>query len=133
MEYRWLTIDEIEKWVNPECERHRWAQLNLSESPRTCVVLGAFDGEKCVGFGCIQFMPYLGPELVSEGYRNGVVSREIADRLAHFLVDSQARGCLVVAGSHATERMAQSHGMNPLEYPVYLWVGSKTDGQTIRV
>jgi hypothetical protein len=123
MEYRWLTDNEIEQFVNPVCKQRGWAELNINEAQPTCRVLGAFDGPELAGFFCIQLFPVLGPQWVDSEHRDGTVSRELTDRMAAFFHDAKVRGCLVVCDSPVSERLAQRHQMQRVESPVYMQVG----------
>lgn len=122
-EFRWLTPDEIEHFVNPTCSRQGWPLLNISEDRPTCRVLGKFDGVKLIGFLALQLHPVLGPAYVDPDYRDGHASRELADMMHDFIVESECRGVLMVADSPTSERLAARHGMAKVESPVYLWVG----------
>jgi hypothetical protein len=125
MEYRWLTNDEIETWVNPVCVQNGWAQMNINEQQPTCQVRGAFDGVKLVSFLAWHFFPVIGPAYVDPDYRDGSVTRELADQMHEHLVEMRARGALALCENAVAERISQRHGMKLVNYPVYLWVGSE--------
>jgi hypothetical protein len=122
--YRWLSNDEIEAWVNPVCAQRGWALLNINDAQPTCRVLGAFEDDvSFVGFICLQFFPVLGPEWADADHRDGHVSRDLAELMHSYMVDSHARGALTVCESPVSERLAKRHGMTKVEHPVYLWNG----------
>jgi hypothetical protein len=124
MEYRWLRNDEIENWVNPVCEARGWAVLNISDPP-TCRVLGAFDGIEFVGFMALQLYPVLGPAWADTAHRKGEVSREMADKMHEFLIESNARAALTICESLVSERLAERHGMVRVHEPVFHWLGKR--------
>jgi len=123
MEYRWLSNDEIEEWVQPVLRIRGWALLNINDTQPTCRVKGAFDGPELVGFIILQFFPLLGPEWVDNDHRDGRVSRELAEQMHDYMVEVGARGAITVAETPFAQRMAERHGMQKVEHPVYLWVG----------
>jgi hypothetical protein len=123
MEYRWLEMDEIEAIVNPICRERGWAELNLNPVQPTCRVLGAFEGEFCVAFLALQMHPVLGPFWSGLEHSAGAVSRELADRMHEFLVDTKARAVLTICESPVSERLAKRHDMLPVKFPVYEWIG----------
>lgn len=130
IEYRWLTTDEIEYYVNPVCASRAWMQLNLSEEPPTCRVLGAFDSEYpdlgVIAFFALQLTPVLGPAWADPLYRNGVVMRDLADRMDAFMVEANARGAVTICDSPVSERLCQRHGMERITEPVYQWIGARS-------
>jgi hypothetical protein len=123
-DFRWLSNDEIEAWVNPVCKQQGWTLLNINDQQPTCRVLGAFkDGVSFVGFICLQMFPVIGPEWCDADHRNGHVSRELAELMHGFLVDVKARGALTICESPVSERFAKRYGMTKVEHPVYLLPG----------
>lgn len=123
MEYRWLTNDEIMEWVQPVCEQRGWARLNVNDLQPTCRVRGAFDGSALVGFLVLQMFPVIGPGFSDADHRDGVASRALADQVHDFLVEAKCRGALTICESPVTERLAQRHGMVPVQEKVYIWNG----------
>jgi len=123
MEYRWLEAEEIENIVNPICRSRGWAELNINMQQPTCRVLGAFDGGICVGFLALQLFPVLGPAFADAYNRQGIVSRELADRMHAYLEEVNCRGALTICEEKTSERLAERHGMQRIEDPVYMWVG----------
>lgn len=123
-EYRWLTFEEIETFVNPTCRQRGWAELNLNDVQPTCRVLGAWEGVELVGFLCLQMFPVLGPAYADSAHRDGVISRQLADRMHEFLESVSCRGALTIAESSVSERLAVRHNMKRVEVPVYMWVGA---------
>lgn len=122
MEYRWLTFEEIETFVNPVCKQQGWAELGLNEEQPTCRVLGAVEGVEIVGFLAFQLMPMLGPAWADSNHRDGVISRQLADKMHEFLTDVGARGAITICENPVTERLAERHAMQPVGLPVYWWV-----------
>lgn len=123
MEYRWLTNDEIEEFVNEVCSANGWARLNINEEQPTCRVLGAFNGVEMIGFIALQMMPVIGPAWTTPMHRDGIVSRALADGMHDFLREVQARGAITICESPVSERLAKRHGMQEIEFPVFQWVG----------
>ena len=121
--YRWLKNDEIEAWVQPVIQQRGWALLNINDERPSCRVLGAFDGIEFVGFLVLQMHPVIGPAWSDALHRRGEVSRELADRMHAFLEETHTRGAITICESPVSERLAQRHGMKPVEYPVYEWIG----------
>lgn len=124
LEFRWLTNEEIETFVNPVLRQRGWAELNINEAQPTCRVLGAIEGgASIVGFICLQMHPVIGPEWVDAFHRNGALSRHLAELMGDFLKEVHARGALTICESPVTERLAQRHGMQRIDFPVYQWIG----------
>ena len=123
MDFRWLTNEEIETLVNPKCVEQGWVELNINEVQPTCKVLGAFDEDALVGWVTFQLFPLLGPLWVEPGERNGVLSRELAERMHDFVREIGVRGVLTICESPASERLAERHGMTRLKDSVYVWLG----------
>ena len=123
MDFRWLTNEEIETLVNPTCVERGWVQLNINDLQPTCRVLGAFDGESLVGWVTLQLHPLLGPLYVRPDFRNGVLSRELAERMHEFVREAEDRGVLTICESPESERLAERHGMRRVDGPVYVWGG----------
>ncbi len=119
--YRWLTSDEIADWVNPECSRQGWVLFNVNEERPTCRVMGAFEDTELVGFEGMSLFPLIGHHWVTQGKRNGVISREMAERMHDFMVEVKARGALLIADSPASEKLAERYGFRRVESPVYIW------------
>lgn len=119
--YRWLTSDEIADWVNPECGRHGWVQFNVNEQTPTCRVIGAFEGPEMLGFFGFSLIPHIGPLWCDQDHRNGSVSLGLAEEMAKFMFEVQARGALMIADNPATERMAQKFGLERVTSPVFIW------------
>lgn len=119
--YRWLTSEEIVEWVNPECQRQGWAQFNVNDATPTCRVLGAFDDTELVGFEGMSLFPLIGHHWVTQQRRDGVISKEMAQRMHDFMVSVGARGALLIADSPASERLAERYGFKRVESPVYMW------------
>jgi len=118
---RWLSNEDIADWVNPECQRKGWIQFNVNEETPTCRVLGAFDGPALIGFFGFSLLPHLGPLFVDQDHRNGTVSAQLAEKMAEFMFEVNARGALMVADSPVTERMAQKFGLEHVKSPVFIW------------
>jgi hypothetical protein len=123
IEYRWLRNDEIESWVNPVLEQRNWAKLNINDVMPTCRVLGAFDGIELCGFLCLQLFPVIGPVWSDVDHRDGTITRELADQMHGYMVEAKARGALTLCETPVAERLAQRHGMQKVQEPVYMWVG----------
>lgn len=123
--YRWLTNTEIEDWVQPVLQARGWALLNINDVQPTCRVLAAFEGPELVGFLVLQLFPVLGPAWTDSLHRDGVISRELADKMHEYLVEVKARGAVTICESPVAERLAQRHGMSRIADPVYLWVGGE--------
>ena len=119
--YRWLTSDEIVEWVNPECRRQHWVEFNVNEVTPTCRVMGAFEDVEMVGFFGFSLIPYIGPLYVSQNYRSGAVSMGLAEKMAKFMFEVNARGALMVADNPATERLALKFGLERVTSPVFIW------------
>lgn len=120
-EYRFLTDSEIVDEANPALALRGWPQLNTA----TARVLGAFDGETLVEIFALQLMPMLGPMLRIDNERrdNGIVSRELAEKMSEYLTENEARGYVTIADSPLTERLCERHGMKRVESPVFMAVG----------
>ena len=124
-QYRWLTNDEIEEWVQPVLRIRGWALLNINDTLPTCRVKGAFEGPELIGFIVLQFFPMIGPEWVDNDHRDGSVARELAQQMHDYMVEVEARGALTVCETPISERLAIRHGMKKLEAPVYIYVGAQ--------
>jgi Acetyltransferase (GNAT) domain len=120
MEYRWLDNQEILDLVNPVCRERGWAEMNVNAEQPTCRVKGAFDGNKLVGFLCLQLYPLVSPLYVEPDARDGEVSRELTEQMYQFLHEAKARGVMTVCESPVSERLAARYGMTKLEEPVYI-------------
>lgn len=123
IEYRWLSGNEILSLVNPACAARGWAELNVNDAQPTCRVLGAWSGERLVGWFAFQMYPLLGPMFVEPEVRNGKVSAVLAERMYDFLIESEARGYLVVCESPVSEVLARKFDMHKLAVPVYTATG----------
>lgn len=123
-EFRWLTVNEIEMFVNPVCRQRGWAELNLNESQPTCRVLGKWEGVELVAWLALQMFPVIGPAYADPTHRDGTVSRQLADHMHEFLESVACRGALTVCESVVAERLAERHGMTRVKEPVYSWVGA---------
>ena len=113
-DHEWDTIDTMLKAMG-------WMSLNRLTSR----ILVAEDGERIVGFSCVQFFPGVGPLYVRPKVRGSGVAEELADRTMAFLVDAQARGWIVVADSPHTVKLCEDRGMKPIEAPVYVTPGGE--------
>ncbi len=100
-----------------------WALLNINDTQPSCRVLGAFDGVEFVSFLVLQMYPVIGPAWSDAFHRDGKISRELADRMDDYLKSVNARGALTICESAVSERIAERHGMKPVEFPVYEWIG----------
>jgi len=118
MEYRPLSIDEIESLVQPTIRKQGWTELNLNEDPPTCLVMGALEEGKLVGFLVLQLFPMLGPAYVEIGHRDGTVTAGLLAKMGDVL--AEARGYMVICDTETTERHAQHHKLTKLESPVYI-------------
>lgn len=133
MTTRWLTIDEIEKWVNPVLAERGWAQLNLNEEHPTCRVLGALvevsvgGGGILQGFNVIQLYPMVGPLLVDPKFMTGHVSERLATEMQKYLADEGVRGYLAMCENHRSEQLCRSRGMTKIDMPVYSFVSKPVD------
>jgi hypothetical protein len=123
MELRWLSGNEILEWVNPICKSRGWVELNVNDTQPTCRVLGAFDGERLIGWLAFQLFPLLGPFYVEPDQRDGLVSAALSDEMHQFIHAVGARGVLTLCENVASERLARKHGMIKVEDKVYLWGG----------
>lgn len=121
--YRWLAGSEIQTLVNPICKTVGWPQLNVNVEQPTSAVIGAFEDFQLIGFLALQLFPMVGPGWVDAPFRNGVISRELADRMHEFLKVHEARGWLVIADTMVTQRLAERHGMESVDSPVYMGRG----------
>lgn len=119
--YRWLDHSDIDDWVNPECRRKGWMEFNINEERPTCRVLGAFEGPNLVGFFGFSLIPHLGPMWTDSEHRDGVVSREMAQRMADFMHEVHSRGAIMIADSPVTARMAERFGLERVSSPVFIW------------
>jgi len=119
--YKWLSASDIADWVNPECRSKGWIEFNVNEETPTCRVLGAFEGPTLVGFFGFSLLPHLGPLWMDAEHRDGVASREMAQRMAEFMVEVRARGALMIAESPATARLADRYGLERVTDPVFIW------------
>lgn len=119
--YRWLEPSDIAEWVNPECRRMGWLEFNINEDLPTCRVLGAFEGPNLVGFFGFSLIPHLGPLWTDSEHRDGVVSRELASKMAEFMMAVNTRGALMIADSPVTARLAERFGLEHVSSPVFIW------------
>lgn len=122
MEIRKLSSQEIEEKVNPELARRGFALLNLNEAQPTCLVLGAWEGERLLEVFAFQLYPVLGPLLRLEGADDGRTSRLLAESMKAFLEGCGARGYLLFADSPASARLAKRYGMTRFDVPVFQFV-----------
>jgi hypothetical protein len=125
MEYRWLTDEEIDAFVNPSLRARGMVELNINSAQPTCRVAGAFcDGVLLRAF-CLQLFPILGPlvETDSTFRDNGDSTRGVVEFVEEFLKTVDARGWLAICDSPVSERLAKRHGMKKLESPVYVGTG----------
>ena len=56
-----------------------------------------------------------------QDHRNGAVSYELANKMAEFMHEVQARGAMMVADNAATVRLAQKFGLDRVTSPVFVW------------
>lgn len=122
MDYHWLSAPEVQHVINPICSKEGWPQLNINVDQPTNLVRGAFEDGNLVGFLAMQLFPMLGPAWVDPAYRDGTVSRQMADHMHEFLRSHEARGYLVVADNAVTERLCERYAMKRVESPVYMAV-----------
>lgn len=123
--YRWLEQSEIELWVNPECARRGYAQLNINEATPTCRVYGAFWDDDLIEVFVFQLFPMLGPLIrMDHTFRDdGRTTRGLVEGMVDFLVnESAARAVMTVADSPFTERLCERFEMNRIEKPVYEYI-----------
>jgi hypothetical protein len=108
-EAEWQAIDAI-------LVRQGWMSLNRVI---TRVLIAECDSQ-IVGLSVIQMLPMLGPIYVDKGQRGTGVADHLAADTVAFMLQSQARGWIVVADSPHSERLAKAQGMSRLESPVYV-------------
>jgi hypothetical protein len=122
---RWLTVEEVERDVNPALLARKMAALNLNVEIPTCRVAGAFVDGRLVRAFCFHLFPLLGPlvETDSEFRDNGEATRVAVDFMDEFLHSVGARGWMAVCENPVSERLALRHRMTKLESPVYVATG----------
>jgi hypothetical protein len=127
MEYRWLSNKEIEEDVNPVLALHGMALLNINETIPTCQVLGAFEDGHLIQFLAVQLFPVLGPMVRCDNTirDNGIVSRELAERMHNYMDDCEARAFLVIADNPFTGRICERHKLKQVTSPVYVKIGHR--------
>ena len=119
MTYRWLTEDEIVDLANPVLKAHGWAQLGTA----TARVMGAFDERGgLVEVLVLQLHPVIGPLVRCDNEHRdaGQTTRKLIQLMEEYLIETKARGWLVVADSPLTERMCEQHRMKRIQSPVFL-------------
>ncbi len=95
--------------------------FNVNEERPTCRVMGAFEDTELIGFFGFSLLPHLGPMWVQQEHRTGAASLGMAERMAAFMFEVNARGALMVADNPATERMALKFGLERVMSPVFVW------------
>ena len=119
MTLKWLEGGEAVDLLNPIIEAHGWTPLN----DRTCRTLVAFDDgepEAILGFLVLQLFPLLGPEYVDPAARGAGVMFQLHAEMQKFLVQTQARGVMVIAESEVSKRLCERVGMVPIKSPVFI-------------
>lgn len=114
IQYRWLTGPEL-SILEPILDSMNAMALNR----QTTRAIGAFQGERLIGFFCLQFIPHLEPLYVDPEFRNAEISKTMVSEMVRFLRESDARGVMIVAEYPGIEKLAQSFGMSRIEYPFY--------------
>ena len=122
--YRWIdgsTCTDID-WARMDkvLESQGWAPLNRGCSR---IELAEQDGE-IIGLSVQQLMPFCGPFFVAKSHRGNGVSERLAADTIQTLRDVDARGWFVVASNPHVPRLCEKHGMQKVNYPVYITVGS---------
>jgi len=121
--FRWLSEDEIVDLANPVLKAHGWAQLNVNPDKPTCRVMGAFnDSGGLVEVLVLQLHPVIGPLVRCDNEHRdaGQTTRKLIQLMEEYLIQTKARGWLVVADSPLTERMCEQHRMKRIQSPVFL-------------
>lgn len=133
--YRWVDAPDFpdptnratdEEWeaIDKVLQKYHWMSLNRQ---LTRVLLAEDEEGKMVGFSVIQLIPNLGPLHVEKSHRGMGVADELAAKTVEFMVQSKARGWIVVADSEHSVKLAEGQGMTKLQSPVYA-MGMGGDG-----
>jgi len=114
---KWIEGPEACDQLNDLIAMRGWTPLNS----KTSRALVAYDDEgQVIGFSVVQLFPLLGPFLVLPEYRDGKLSKELADETYLFLQQVDTRGYLAICDSPVAERLCRKRGMKKIESPVYL-------------
>ena len=72
-----------------------------------------------LGFFVFQLVPMAGPMYVSPAERGGMLAGRMAFDMLQFLVDAEARGCIIIAESPHVPTMCEHFGMSKIVSPVF--------------
>ena len=112
IEYRWLDNAEgLEEFF----QQRGWVPLN----PQGSRVLAAFDGDRMIGFVCMNMIPHIEPLFVAPAYRGSGVAEELVQQMVELLYAAIAPAAYVVADNPASAKLAELHGMTRVDVPVY--------------
>ena len=114
IDYRWLEPEEM-GLIEPVLEKMNAISINREQSR----VVGAFDGERLIGFFVMQLVPHLEPLYVDPDYRNGTVALNLVMEMVQFMKDCNARGAILVAEHPGVEKIAEHFGMERITHPLY--------------
>jgi hypothetical protein len=94
-----------------------WMALNRATPVR--IRIAEDDDGKLCGFFVLQLVPHAGPAWVVPSERGTGLIDVLADDMRNFLVESDARGWMVVADNSIVARMCEARGMVRVTMPVY--------------
>ena len=112
IEYRWL---DNTKGLEEFFQQRGWVPLN----PLGSRVLAAFDGDRMIGFVCMNMIPHIEPLFVAPAYRGSGVAEELVQQMVELLYAAIAPAAYVVADNPASAKLAELHGMTRVDVPVY--------------
>lgn len=117
--FRWIdgpsaTDAEWEK-IDAILANKGWASLNRP----TTRLLVVEDGDRILGFICLQLFPHTEPLYVTPSQRGTGLAKELSDQMLEYLKKVEARGWMAIADSPFAAEMCEKAGMVKVDAPVY--------------
>lgn len=114
LEFKWLHDDELDV-LEPIIRSRGWVPLNKG----IAAAYVAYDHGQIVGFVALNCIPHVEPLWVSNERRGTGLAEELVNSMVEFLFSVQCPAAYIVADSPASARLAELHGMERVNVPVY--------------
>lgn len=114
IEFRLIHGKDLEI-LGPIIRSRGWVPLN----PASACAYVAYDGEEVIGFIAQNPIPHVEPLFVALPHRGTGLAEELVKRMVQFLYDVEAPAAYIVADNPVSARLAQAHGMERVDAPVY--------------
>lgn len=113
IEFRWLESERLDQ-LDPIYQALGWVPLNRNLSR----ALVAFEAGLPVGIAALACLPHI-DLWVDVEHRGSGLAEDLTKQLVEFLYAVNLPEAYVIARTPHVERLAEEHGMERLEFPVY--------------